>query len=159
MHGLDLASIFASVDTAGAADGRGGRERLLRRAVDSALRGAGLQHASERAFVGDNLNCDVSGGELSWHCNVDVLREKEHHVHDFPAHYDELTPYLDDSALFIGGTGSSRLTEPAYLDEVRRWFPSHELSVIPKAEHFLHRTHAAEVIRLILGFSTRLQFE
>jgi pimeloyl-ACP methyl ester carboxylesterase len=155
MHGLDLAAIYASVVASTEAKPGADMGRLMRRVVDSELRKLGLEFASERAFVCENLN-HVEGEGLFWQCNLEVLRAKEHHIHDFPA-ISELVPHTGP-ALFIGATDSSRLTDPGNLEDVRQWFPQSQLEMIKGAGHFVHRTHPAPVLKMILAFAASCSF-
>jgi pimeloyl-ACP methyl ester carboxylesterase len=164
MQGLDLRGLHDNVKASPEAKGMGADvDRLLRRAVDAQLRKLGLTFASERAFVADNLDfrqaffadiLDSGQGTqrgLSWYCNLDVIQAKEHHIMDFPV-YPELVPYAS-RALLIGGTLSSRLTDPQNLLEAKRWLPLSNIEIIEKGTHFLHRTHSTEVIKLILKYA------
>ncbi|ETO10903.1 esterase/lipase [Reticulomyxa filosa] len=157
MVGLDLESVGKQMSK-GTPNFVGGTTSKIMRDIKYELQKQlenkhGIEHGGERAMILENVDfSDVS--HLKWRCNVKVLREKENNIHDFPL--NDIDPghlkVFRKPSLFIGGDQSARLTTPRYVKEIEKLFGNYHLIML-NGDHFIHRTHSAQVIQLIADYT------
>jgi len=116
-----------------------------KRDVDLLLRQS-LPDPALRAFVLTNFD----SASLNWKIPIQTIASQLESLADFPVLQ---LPYPGD-AFFIHG-GQSKFVRAAYMDAIRSYFPSHLLTTIRGAGHWLHAEAPDDVLALLKKYLDR----
>jgi len=117
----------------------------IRKDADQLLSSA-VPDAAVRAFLLKNLV--RNGEEFQWRLNLDAIAND----YDSLLGWDPPESSYNGPALFVGGERSRYLQAHRDTEEIRRFFPTATITMIPDAGHWLHADKPEELLAIMNRF-------